>query len=353
MPASAHTSSALLGLILGTAVGDALGLPMEGLAPARIARRFKAPLGHAFLWGHGMVSDDTEHALFTAQALLAHPHDVAAFRRALAWKLRLWLLGLPAGIGFATLRAILRLWLGFKRPGVYSAGNGPAMRAPVLGAAISNDAPRLHALVSASTALTHTDPRALTGALAVATLAAWAARERRHEPPGSDELAQMLLPLAADADREWPALLEKLATHRACGHSPQTFAVALGLTGGVTGYMYHSVPIAIYAWLVHFGDFQATLAEVIALGGDTDSVAAIAGALAGAVTGPDGIPAAWRTRLLDWPRGEPVYLQVADRLAGGTPGGPVRYFWPGVLVRNVLFLGVVLAHGFRRLAPPY
>ena len=54
-----------------------------------------------------MISDDTEHTLFVAQALLAHPNDPAAFQRCLAWKLRLWLLGLPAGIGFATLRSIL------------------------------------------------------------------------------------------------------------------------------------------------------------------------------------------------------------------------------------------------------
>jgi ADP-ribosylglycohydrolase len=72
-----------------------------------------------------MVSDDTEHTLFVAQALLTHPEDVIAFQRCPAWKLRLWLLGMPAGIGLATLKAILRLWLGFppSRSGVWSAGN--------------------------------------------------------------------------------------------------------------------------------------------------------------------------------------------------------------------------------------
>src|SRR4051812_11684169 len=103
------------GLLVGTAVGDALGLPYEGLAPGRARRLLPAPLRHRLLPGRGMVSDDTEHALFAAQAFLAHPTDVAAFRRALGWKLRLWLLGLPAGIGLATLRAIGRMWLGFRR----------------------------------------------------------------------------------------------------------------------------------------------------------------------------------------------------------------------------------------------
>ena len=45
-----------------------------------------------------MVSDDTEHALFTAQALLQAPRDAAAFQRALAWKLRFWVASLPAGL---------------------------------------------------------------------------------------------------------------------------------------------------------------------------------------------------------------------------------------------------------------
>jgi ADP-ribosyl-[dinitrogen reductase] hydrolase len=326
---------------------------MEGLTPRRIKRLFKLPRTQALLCGYGMVSDDSEHALFTAQALLAWPDDVAAFRRTLAWKLRFWLLGLPAGVGFATLRAIMRMWLGFRGPGVFSAGNGPAMRAPILGAAVPFDTARLHALVRAATVLTHTDPRALTGALAVATLAAWAAQAPRREPPLSEDLERMLAPLGAEDDHEWRSLLLLIATHRASNHSLATFAEALGLLSGVTGYMYHTVPVAIYAWLVHFGDFAATLEGVIALGGDTDSVGAVAGALAGAVTGLAGIPMAWRTRILDWPRGEKVYLTVASRLVGQTAGGPVRYFWPGVPVRNALFLAVVLAHGFRRLGPPY
>src|SRR5436309_14183170 len=83
-----------------------------------------------------MVSDDTEHTLFVAQALLAHPNDPAAFQRCLAWKLRLWLLGIPAGIGFATLRAILKLWLGFPpmRRGLHSAGNGSSIGRAIIGA---------------------------------------------------------------------------------------------------------------------------------------------------------------------------------------------------------------------------
>src|SRR5215471_9427316 len=111
-----------------------------------------------------MCSDDTEHTFLVAQALLSHPDDPVAFQRCLAWKLRLWLLGLPAGIGLATLKAILKLWLGFppSRSGVWSAGNGPAMRSAIIGAYFYNDQDKRCAFVSAATHLTHTDPKAKT-----------------------------------------------------------------------------------------------------------------------------------------------------------------------------------------------
>ena len=82
------------GVLLGTAVGDALGLPAEGISRGRIQRMWHGQWRLRFLFGRGMVSDDTEHTLFVAQALLTHPDDVDAFQRCLAWKLRLWLLGL-------------------------------------------------------------------------------------------------------------------------------------------------------------------------------------------------------------------------------------------------------------------
>src|SRR5688572_18626387 len=102
------------GVLLGTAVGDSIGLPREGLSARRAARLFGgAPLRHRLLFGRGMVSDDTEHACMTAQALLASGGDPRRFVRSLAWRLRWWLLGLPAGVGKATAQAVVKLWLGF------------------------------------------------------------------------------------------------------------------------------------------------------------------------------------------------------------------------------------------------
>lgn len=340
------------GVLLGTAVGDALGLPAEGLSRQRIERRWGGEWRHRFLFGRGMISDDTEHTLFVAQALLRHPEEPAAFQRCLAWKLRGWLLGLPAGIGWATLRAILKLWLGFPphRSGVWSAGNGPAMRSAVLGAYFADDPEKRRKFVRASTRLTHLDPRAETAAQAVADAAASAA----GQGPSAGWLAS--LP-GAGGDEAWRRLCEQLREALAASRSVQEFAEALGLSQGVTGYAYHTVPVALYAWARHAGDFHAGLTAALNCGGDTDTVGAIAGALLGAQVGPQGIPAAWLEGVGDWPRSTPLLNQVARTLSarkGASPGaGPVRYCWPALLPRNTVFLAAVLAHGLRRLAPPY
>jgi ADP-ribosylglycohydrolase len=343
------------GLLLGTAVGDALGLPAEGLSRGRIQRMWRGVWRHRFLFGRGMVSDDTEHMWFVAQSLLTHPNDVVAFQRCLAWKFRFWLLGLPAGVGLATTRAILKLWLGFppNRSGVWSAGNGPAMRSAILGAYFSDDANKRRAFVSASTRLTHTDPKAEAAALAVAEAVAHeVANPGQH---GSSGLLAILRELSPESD--WQDRIAQTVESLKRKDSVQDFACSLGLNNGVSGYSLHTVPVALYAWCRHPGDFRRALTDVLDCGGDTDTVGAILGALCGASCGPNGIPKEWLDGIVEWPRSIKVMRVLAERLAeqktGDQPLGGVRYFWPGQIFRNTVFLVVVILHGFRRLLPPY
>src|SRR4051794_24419432 len=174
----------LTSCLTGMAVGDALGLPHEGLSPRRARRLFPDVDRYHFLFGRGMFSDDTEHACMTAQALLASGGDGQRFARSLAWRLRWWLLGCPFGTGLATLKACLKLWLGFspRNSGVWSAGNGPCMRAPALGVALGDRPVLLREFVRRSTRMTHTDPRAERAALAVAW-AAYLSATGEHRPP--------------------------------------------------------------------------------------------------------------------------------------------------------------------------
>lgn len=345
------------GVLVGTAVGDTLGLPAEGLTRQRIARRWRGQWTHRLLFGRGMISDDTEHTLFVAQALLDHPCDVERFRRSLAWKLRWWFLSLPAGIGFATLRAIVRLWLGWPphKSGVFSAGNGAAMRAGIIGAYFHDDSTRRKEFVAASTLLTHTDPKALIGSLAVATVAAWEMGQSNGDERRFDDLIFELAALSDGGEQEWCKLVDRIRTFLKRDEALSQFTAELGLEKGVGGYVYHTVPVAIYACLKHRGAFADGLTAALDLGGDTDTVGAIVGAMAGASVGAHGIPKSWVRGIVDWPRTPALLEKVGARLAqqrdADRPLGAIRYFWPAVILRNLLFLVVVLLHGFRRLVP--
>ncbi len=347
------------GVVIGTAVGDAIGLPAEGVSRSRNRKMFKGEWRHRFFFNKGMLSDDTEHAIFTAQSLIAQPNDPELFARRLGRALKWWVLTLPAGVGNATLRSALKLWIGFRsdRSGVFSAGNGPAMRVSPIGAFFADSAHQRNEYVRASTLISHTDPKALTGARAVADLAAWIIRNRPASPPDQSELMGMLL--SADShDEEWLAILDTMNDSISRNNSVEQFGDRLGLSNGVTGYIFHTVPVAVFAWYIHFGDFRKTLCSVFDLGGDTDTVGAIAGSLAGAVTGETGIPVDWKDGLWDWPRNRFFLMALSDRLYEtsrhkNAAGAPVKYFRIGVLPRNILFFTLVLAHGFRRAAPPY
>jgi len=63
---------AIIGCILGTAVGDTLGLPYEGLSAARAQRLLGSPERHRFFLRRGMISDDTEYTCMVAQSLLCY-----------------------------------------------------------------------------------------------------------------------------------------------------------------------------------------------------------------------------------------------------------------------------------------
>ena len=345
-----RATASFYGCLMGTAIGDALGLPREGLSRRRAERMFgPPPLTHRFFFGRGMVSDDTDHTVMTAQALIASGGDVYKFRRSLGWRLRWWLLSLPAGTGLATLRACLKLWLGFPptKSGVFSAGNGAVMRAAILGVYECDDDAKLWKLVEASSRITHTDPRAEQGAMAVALAAKYSITHGDQIFQSAEYLA-IAIPFIRDEDLAGKL---RLAVQRANeGAATESFADELGLQRGVSGFVNHTVPVAIFCWLRYRQDFRAALEAAICLGGDTDTVGAIVGGLMGT-----------RCPVIAWPEewelGSSHLKRIADHMADSRgsrrPVAPPYRLWPLILVRNVLFAAIVLFHGFRRLLPPY
>lgn len=346
------------GLVLGTAVGDSIGLSAEGISRTRAAKMFKGRWRQRFIFGHGMISDDTEHTFFVIQCLLAHPDSKEYFSKRLGWCLKWWFAALPGGIGMATARACIKLCMGMspQNSGVYSAGNGPAMRVAPVGAFFFSFPEELDAFTKASTCMTHTDPKALTGARAIAHTAAWIVRDDLNKRPSTEDFCRMLKKISPD-DSDWNSIVKVMEESLCKDITVEEFALKMGLGKGVSGYIYHTVPVVLYAWHRHFGNYEQTLTNVLNCGGDTDTTGAIAGALAGLTIGESGIPKDWISRIMDWPRSTQLLRLSADSLSElrdkSISQKPLKYFLSGTVLRNMLFLIIVLIHGFRRLLPPY
>jgi ADP-ribosylglycohydrolase len=115
-------------------------------------------------------------------------------------------------------------------------------------------------------------------------------------------------------DRELLTALDRVEDALAADHSPHQLASALGLARGVTGYVHHTVPVCLHAWLRSPHDFERVVRDVVQLGGDADTTGALAGALAGATVGAASLPARW-LKILHWPRSVSWIRMLGGRVA--------------------------------------
>lgn len=324
------------GALLGVALGDALGLPFEGLAERRVSHR---PLERYSLFGRtGYVSDDTEQTALIAQAFARHPAGGASFLRVLRRSIIGWFLRLPFGIGLGTLRACLRMAVGLRHPGVRSAGNGAAMRAGIVGVYLAFDTQGRRRVGEHVARLTHTDPRAIEGALFVAEVAASALRAGPSASPSAllaESAALLTVPSLQRAVEEGLDAAER--------ELPLSTAAA---ELGTSGFIVHSLAVCTYCF-ARGGSPMESIRDAIRMGGDTDSHAAIVGGWLGAMHGAEVFPSALVGAIHDGPFGPSHLRRLGDALVDGTP--PPSWSWPAALLRNLALFLVVLGHGFARL----
>lgn len=331
---------AITGCLLGTALGDALGLPCEGMSAQRIARRFGHVEDFHILGRTGFVSDDTEQSALVAQSI-GRSEDVDACRRAFRRAMLGWFLRLPWGIGLGTIRACVKIALGFRHSGVGSAGNGAAMRAGIVGAVFADDSEKRLAYGRALAEVTHRDARAVEGALFVSELCARCA----EASPESERID--LVESAASIVRQ-RSLQEAIRAAIQLAREGADIIEA-GEALGTSGFVIHSVPIATFAFL-RFGDEPLNaMTELIAAGGDADTHTAILGSWLGALHGEEALPRGLVDRIHDGPFG-PTHLRALGK-AVAIGASPPRYSAMAAMARNLAMYPVVLAHGFRRLLP--
>lgn len=275
------------GVLLGLACGDALGEPVEGWTGERIAAEYGTLT--EFVEGRvppGGLTDDTEQALRLARSLLAceefDPDDVSA-------RFVEWFEGGAVGIGGLTRRVLRRIadgedWDRASRaaweasPEGHNAGNGSVMRCAPIAVAYARTPDELAAVSHTSSKLTHYDPRCVHGCEVLnRTIAGYL----RGEPA---PLATALDALSADAPAELLAALKPVPD----GIDPRELSP--------TGYVVETLQTACYHTLTA-EDAETAIVHAVNGGGDTDTIGAVAGAIAGARFGAEQIPDRWLAEL--------------------------------------------------------
>ena len=304
------------GALYGLAIGDALGMPTQMLSRAEIVRRWgpllpgfePAPPGHPIAGGMpaGAVTDDTEQAILLARLLVKgrgtiDPHELAGalteWERAMAERGSLDLLG-PS-----TKHAVAAILAGVppEEAGATGTTNGAAMRIAPVGIAVSvalhDSTPnlRLSTLVDRTvmaSCVTHNTGVALAGAAAVAAAvsagvsgatiaeatalgiqAASSAARRGHWVAGADVAARI----------EW-------ATSLVASHAQAEAAELIYTLVGTSLATQESVPAAFAVLAAVPADPWRACRMAASLGGDSDTIAAMTGAIAGACHGAGSFP---------------------------------------------------------------
>lgn len=271
------------GVLLGLACGDALGEPVEGWSADRIAAEHGIFTG--FVAGRvppGGLTDDTEQALRVARSLVERngfdPDDVS--RRFVEW-----FEGGAVGIGGLTRRVLTRVidgdhWERASRdvweasPEGRNAGNGSVMRCAPVAVAYAHAPDELAAVSRTSSRLTHYDPRCVHGC---AVLNRTIAGYLRDDP---EPLDAALSALPDDAPDELVTALEPVPGDI----DPDALSP--------TGYVVDTLQAALYHAL-NATSAETAVVDAVNIGGDTDTIGAVTGAVAGARFGTHGLPDRW------------------------------------------------------------
>lgn len=337
----------LSGTLLGTAVGDALGLYMEGLSANSIGSQFSSGIDRYYLLGNvGFVSDDTEQSALIAQALIGNPPDIARTVRAFRASMLGWFCRMPFGVGRATSQSCMKILTGAKTTGIRSAGNGVAMRAAIIGVFFHDDRELRIQFGTTLAEVTHIDARAVEGGLFVAEMAAALYACANREGADRNRCFDEAVKVVNDTSLQKALMSAKeLSTRQA------SFDEA-GKELGCTGFVNHSVPLATFMFLRYGDDCLTALQSAIKAGGDTDSNAAIVGAWCGALHGESGLPKLLIDKINDGPFGPTHLRKLARALADckdGKDAAVPGYLWPIAFVRNVALIPIILTHTTLRL----
>ncbi|HSH78599.1 MAG TPA: ADP-ribosylglycohydrolase family protein [Herpetosiphonaceae bacterium] len=298
------------GMLLGLAIGDALGNTTEGLLPSERNRRYgqideylrrdsaQQPVG--------LPSDDTQLTFWTLEQLLIDGGFVPAHLADRFSRQHIF------GIG-ASITEFLRAYKAGNKPwyrcGAQSAGNGALMRiAVMLVPHLRTGTPDLWADIAISAAVTHRDPASIAACVAFVNIL-WGALQLDHAPA-----SQWWVQTYADVARS----LEKQTTYRPRGGAFTGYTGPLwryveeridealrrdqhvleACNSWYSGaYLLETMPSVIYILMRHAHDPVEAILRAVNDTKDNDTIAAIVGAAVGALHGRQALPRHWLARL--------------------------------------------------------
>jgi ADP-ribosylglycohydrolase len=178
-----------------------------------------------------------------------------------------------------------------------SYGNGGAMRAAPIGAYFAADtaAAAQNALLAAE--VTHAHPEAIAGAIAVAVAASIAASLRGGKPPAHGEILKTVASFIAVSE-----VKRRILVASDLPKTTSVIAAVCELGNGSQVTAVDTVPFALWCATQALESFEEAMWLTVSGMGDRDTTCAIAGGIAAAYCGTEGIPAEWRARSESLPR---------------------------------------------------
>lgn len=294
--------------LAGLAVGDALGMPTQSLTREQIEEEFEPVLetfhasrpDHPFAAGlaAGTVTDDTEQALILAQELVVSREHFDArgyARRLVEWEQDVARRGLLDLLGPSTKQALENIEAGMdpEESGRGGSTNGAAMRvAPVGIVCDSADVGGLVELVLEVSALTHNTEVALSGAVAVAAMIS-----AGIDGASLDDGIRYSLEATKLVESRYPAdgsfrISDRIERAVVIGRQFKGSELidVVGRDIGTSLATVESVPAAFAVLVANRDDGWMACRIAASLGGDTDTIGAITGAMSGALRGPATFP---------------------------------------------------------------
>jgi poly(ADP-ribose) glycohydrolase ARH3 len=297
---SARRLDGARGALLGTFVGDAVGMPWTGLPANRVPDVLEMADGRL---PRGSYTDDTEMTVAVAESLiecgevveehladqlLKHATSLRGYGASTTAVFHQLSRGTPAAVAARQVR---------DKQG--SAGDGAAMRVAPIAVRFADRAPALVENAARSARVTHVHPVGVDSAVVQAAAIAAALT-------GADVHAAAAARASTEQIREVLLIAARLA---ASGAEPADVAGATPRSPAAPAALCR----AIWCATAH-DDFEAVVSAAVRCGGDTDTTAAMAGAIAGARFGASAIPTRWLDQLEDGDRGRTHVERLAEDL---------------------------------------